>query len=76
MDPTLTTTHEVFNQVPPLADTNLYAMNSALREAVFREGADSAQDWLMARIAELASAAMIEHGGIPARAWPQRGCYP
>ena len=29
-----TPTHEVFNQVPPLADVNLFETNAALRDAV------------------------------------------
>lgn len=32
-------THEVFNQVPALADYNLYTRDAALQEAVAREGA-------------------------------------
>nr|MBP8294637.1 hypothetical protein [Burkholderiales bacterium] len=36
---TLAVTHEVINQPAELADCNLYASDSALREAVAREGA-------------------------------------
>ncbi len=32
------TTHEVLNQPPPLEDLNLFASDSALRDAVEREG--------------------------------------
>ncbi|MBI5922790.1 MAG: isovaleryl-CoA dehydrogenase [Betaproteobacteria bacterium] len=53
-------THEVFNQSPPLLDYNLYAKNLALQDAVAREGAGWAHDWLMQRGAELGSAEMLE----------------
>lgn len=36
-------THEVTNQPPPLEDYNLYAADTALQEAVVREGAGSAE---------------------------------
>ena len=36
------TTHEVINQVPDLADYDLYAADAVLREAVLREGAEAA----------------------------------
>lgn len=39
----LAETHIVENQPPALRDTNLYAEDAALREAVAREGADWAQ---------------------------------
>jgi len=51
-------THEVFNQAPPLGDVNLYAIDTALREAVRREGAGAADAWLGERGAELGTAAM------------------
>ena len=57
--PPLMSTHEVFNQAPPLEDSNLYARNLALQEALAREGAGGAHDWMSARGAELGSAAMI-----------------
>lgn len=57
--PPLMATHEVFNQVPPLEDVNLYTGNLALQEALAREGAGYAHDWMRARGAELGSAAMI-----------------
>jgi putative acyl-CoA dehydrogenase len=60
--PTSARTHEVFNQVPPLAGYNAYTTNAALREAVAREGAAWAEDWLAARGGELGSAEMIETG--------------
>ena len=58
--PPLMTTHEVFNQAPALVDYNLYARNPALQEAVGREGAGWAHEWLMARGAELGSREMLE----------------
>ena len=58
--PPLLATHEVTNQSPELLDWNLYALNPALREAVAREGAGHADDWLMQRGAELGSAQMLE----------------
>ena len=57
-------THEVFNQVPPLENINLYANNPALKEAVVREGAGWADDWLRARGAELGGAEMLGQGAI------------
>ncbi len=62
--PPLSATHEVFNQVPPLADYNLYAGNAALREAVAREGAAWADGWLHERGGELGTAEMIELGAV------------
>jgi putative acyl-CoA dehydrogenase len=46
------------NQVPPLADFNPYAADTALREAVAREGAVGAHEFLHARGGEIGSAAM------------------
>lgn len=59
MNPPLTSTHEVFNQAPPLEDDNLYTRNLALQEALAREGAGDAHAWMSARGAELGSAEMI-----------------
>ncbi|MBI3522911.1 MAG: isovaleryl-CoA dehydrogenase [Betaproteobacteria bacterium] len=58
--PPLLSTHEVFNQTPTLAGYNLYARYPALQEAVAREGAGWAHDWLMQRGEELGSAQMLE----------------
>ena len=58
--PPLLATHEVFNQAPALVDYNLYARNPALQEAVTREGAGWAHDWLMQRGGELGGAQMLE----------------
>ena len=54
----LVATHDVVNQVPPLAEFNVYACDTALREAVAREGAGHADDWLHACGSELGSAEM------------------
>ena len=47
-DPYGAATHEVFNQPAELVDTNLYAADAALKEAVRREGAAWADDGLVA----------------------------
>lgn len=60
--PPLMSTHEVINQAHPLENYNAYARNRPLQEAVAREGAGWAHDWLMARGAEVGSAEWIEHG--------------
>jgi putative acyl-CoA dehydrogenase len=62
--PFITDTHEVTNQVPPLANINVYANNLALREAVAWGGAAWADAWLLERGAELGAAQMIERGRI------------
>src|SRR4051812_50218094 len=48
----LTTTHEVANQPPPLADYDLFSANVPLVEAVEREGAG----WARERCAEVGRA--------------------
>jgi putative acyl-CoA dehydrogenase len=63
-------THDVFNQAPPLADYNAYTSDLALREAAAREGAVWADAWLTERGAELGSAAMIERGRLANRFAP------
>ncbi|MCC6870461.1 MAG: isovaleryl-CoA dehydrogenase [Burkholderiales bacterium] len=47
-----------FNQVTPLADDNPFAADLALQEAVVREGAGQAREFLHARGAEVGSRAM------------------
>jgi putative acyl-CoA dehydrogenase len=54
----LVATHDVINQAPPLADFNVYGCDTALCEAVAREGAGAADQWLRARGSELGSAEM------------------
>lgn len=58
--PLLVATHEVFNQPPPLEGANLFASNVPLQEALAREGAGWARDWLAERGAELGGAEMRE----------------
>jgi len=41
-------THEVFNQPPPLEDVNLFSSDTALMQAVEREGGGDASEWLQA----------------------------
>ncbi|MGZ5824239.1 MAG: DNA alkylation response protein, partial [Hyphomicrobium sp.] len=41
-------THEVFNQPPPLEDVNLFSSDTALKEAVEREGGGDASERLQA----------------------------
>ncbi|MBZ0126893.1 MAG: isovaleryl-CoA dehydrogenase, partial [Rhodocyclaceae bacterium] len=60
--PPLMATHEVINQAHALENYNAYSRNIPLQEAVAREGAGWAHDWLMARGAEVGSAEWIEHG--------------
>ncbi len=55
-------THEVFNQPPPLEDVNLYASDAALKEAVEREGAGGAREALLAFGRVTGSAAAFERG--------------
>ena len=60
--PLVTATHAVENQAHALENYNAYASNLALQEAVVREGAGWASDWLIERGAEVGSAEWIEHG--------------
>ena len=60
--PPLMATHEVLNQAHALENYNAYANNLALQEAVAREHAGWAHEWLVARGAEVGSAEWIEHG--------------
>jgi hypothetical protein len=49
--------------VPPLENTNVYLSNVALREAVAREGAPWADQWLVERGGELGgSPSPFQHG--------------
>ena len=67
----LIATHEVINQAQALENYNAYSRNIALQEAVAREGAGWAQDWLLARGAEVGSAEWIEHGRLANENPPQ-----
>ena len=60
--PLLTATHAVENQAHALENYNTYTRNLALQEAVARERAGWAHDWLIERGAEVGSAEWIEHG--------------
>ena len=56
------TTHEVFNQPPPLEDVNLYTSDAALRETVAREGGGEAAAALDAFGTIAGSAVAFERG--------------
>lgn len=58
----LASTHEVMNQTPPLVDYNTYEGDTALKEAVVREGAAWAIPQISAHGARTGSAEMIEWG--------------
>jgi putative acyl-CoA dehydrogenase len=53
-------THEVFNQSAPFGDVNLYACDTALREAVAREGASWADGGLDRLGAELGNSGVLD----------------
>ncbi|WUR15881.1 isovaleryl-CoA dehydrogenase [[Empedobacter] haloabium] len=53
-------THEIFNQVTPFADVNLFTCDPALGEAVVREGAGAALPSLQALGARLGRAATLD----------------
>ncbi len=55
-------THEVLNQSPPFQDFNLFTTDSALQDAVHREGAQGAAERLTAFGALTGSAQMLEQG--------------
>ncbi|MDL2357479.1 MAG: isovaleryl-CoA dehydrogenase [Pseudomonadota bacterium] len=55
-------THEVFNQVPPFADVNLFGCDLALQEALAREGAGWAAPALGALGATLGRAETLDLG--------------
>ena len=60
-------THIVFNQTPPLTDYNLFASDTALREAVDREGASWAAAELTSAGAELGTCTLFEHARLANR---------
>lgn len=64
-------THEVLNQTPPLENYNLFARNIPLQEALEREGAAYAKQWMTERGAELGSAEMIERATLANRNPPE-----
>jgi len=55
-------THDVFNQVPPLENCNPYLADMALREALAREGAAWAEEGLVRHGADAGSAEVIRWG--------------
>ncbi|MCC7038901.1 MAG: isovaleryl-CoA dehydrogenase [Burkholderiales bacterium] len=58
LEPAVAVVRDPFNQVPPLADDNPFATDIALREAVVREGAAHACDFLHERGAEIGAGEM------------------
>jgi putative acyl-CoA dehydrogenase len=63
-------THTIFNQTPPLTDYNLYASDTALQEAVQREGAAWASPELAQAGAELGTCTLFEHARLANRFTP------
>src|SRR5271165_7121387 len=63
-------THAVFNQTPPLTDYNLYTSDTALQEAVRREGAGDAAAELERAGAALGTAENFEHARLANRHTP------
>ena len=54
-------THDVLNQVPPLADSDLYASDAPLRDAVARAGAEWGEPALHNFAQLVGSSEMLEH---------------
>ena len=69
------TTHEVFNQPPPLEDVNLFASDLALQDAVVREGAAAATGRLEAFGAVAGSAEALEQGRLANEHTPKLQTY-
>ncbi|MGO9934152.1 MAG: isovaleryl-CoA dehydrogenase [Steroidobacteraceae bacterium] len=63
-------THAVFNQTPPLTDYNLYTSDTALREAVQREGAGEAAADLNRSGGALGTLQNFEHARLANRHTP------
>jgi putative acyl-CoA dehydrogenase len=63
-------THTVFNQTPPLTDYNLFASDTALQEAVMREGAGWATSELHEAGADLGTCTLYEHARLANRVTP------
>ena len=68
-------THEVFNQSPPLEDVNLFETDAALKEAVAREGASDAVPALTAFGAVTGSAEAFERGRLANENTPKLQTY-
>ena len=63
-------THTIFNQTPPLTDYNLFSSDTALQEAVQREGAAWASTDLWQAGADLGTAALLDHARLANRFTP------
>jgi putative acyl-CoA dehydrogenase len=63
-------THEIFNQTPPLTDYNIFTSDTALQEAVQREGAGGAAPDLIQAGSALGTAANFEHARLANRHTP------
>ena len=63
-------THTIFNQTPPLTDYNLFLRDTALQEAVQREGADWACTDLKQAGGELGTGALLDHARLANRITP------
>ncbi|WP_332670902.1 isovaleryl-CoA dehydrogenase [Aromatoleum sp.] len=68
-------THEVFNQVPPLADFDLFGTDAALREAVSLHGAAWHAEALAAQGERLGSAATLRLADLANRHPPELVTY-
>ncbi len=64
-------THSVENQAPELPSFDLYTADTALREAVVREGADWAQDRLVALGSEIGTPEMFHLGHLANKHIPE-----
>jgi putative acyl-CoA dehydrogenase len=69
------TTHEVFNQPPPLEDVNLFTCDAALMDAIEREGAGAAREALAAFGRNTGSAAALERGRLANEHLPRLQTY-
>jgi putative acyl-CoA dehydrogenase len=63
-------THTIFNQTPPLTDYNLFTRDTALQEALEREGAGWACADLTQAGAELGTSALSDHARLANRVTP------
>jgi putative acyl-CoA dehydrogenase len=63
-------THTIFNQTPPLTDYNLFTRDTALQEAVKREGADWACADLKQAGVDLGTSALFDHARLANRITP------
>ncbi|WP_024303792.1 isovaleryl-CoA dehydrogenase [Pseudogulbenkiania sp. MAI-1] len=68
-------THEVFNQPPPLVDYNLFTSDAALQEGIVREGAAWAREQLSYCGAELGRRESFEQGRLANLYPPLLHCF-